>query len=154
MTDNEIISQASKEQFNVACDATDASKNILSEASVIKALECCFLSECDCKDCPYSDLEICDTAKMINIVIDLINRQKAEIERLNDKYKCLEASSLIFKGGVDYFVKEAIKAFAERLKGEYAGFDELHEEIGYDNLMCAIDNLVAEMTEQKNEGKE
>ena len=53
----------------------------MTDEEVIKALECCFLSECDCKDCPYSELEICDTAKMINTVIDLTNRQKAEIEK-------------------------------------------------------------------------
>ena len=89
--------------------------------------------------------------KDIFAINDLINRQKAEIERLNNKYKHLEASSLIFKGGVDYFVKEAIKEFAERLK------TLLHMP---DNMVTRrtvytdeIDNLVAEMTEQRKEDK-
>lgn len=45
---------------------------------------------------------------------------------------------------------EAIKEFAERVKGVYDGFDEQTEEIHYENLICAIGNLVKEMTGQND----
>ena len=54
----------------------------MTDNEIIKAMECCFISECDCKDCPDRDFEICDTAKMINTVIDLFNRRQEEREAL------------------------------------------------------------------------
>lgn len=78
----------------------------LTDTEIIKALKCCFLSECTCEDCPYSYFEICDTAKMINTVIDLINRQKAEIEDLKHSEEVL------------YRVKEDLKAQIKGLQDE------------------------------------
>lgn len=46
---------------------------------------------------------------------------------------------------------EAIKDFAERLKAGYADIDESHEVIMFDNLVCAIDDLVDEMVGADND---
>ena len=128
----------------------------MTDNDIIKALECCFLSECACKDCPYSAFEICDTAKMINTVIDLINRQKAEIERLrkiivgfidevgtwSNKYEVdistIHKLPLLAKEDFNIRNKiktEAIKEFAERFKEK----SYLNDGVVY------IDNLVKEM---------
>ena len=55
----------------------------LTDAEIIKALECCIAkSGKGCSNCPYHHYyEECRT-KRNNDCIDLINRQKAEIERL------------------------------------------------------------------------
>ena len=128
----------------------------MTDNEIIKALECCFLSECDCKDCPYRDFEICDTAKMINTVIDLIKRQQAEIERLKIRKKeyafCnLLGNCLVYSENLKDYNKmridlkaEAIKEFAERLKTNHITKDDkgkVHLLIEYDEF----DNLVKEM---------
>ena len=90
--------------------------------------------------CADNNGEDVTSIKIVDI-IDLINRQQAEIERYKGVIKLLEKNVLTAKN-------EAVKEFAKRLKAEYADFDELHEEIRHDNLILAIDNLVKEMMEQ------
>ena len=53
----------------------------MTDNEIIKALECC--RDCKCKDCPCYNKES-DGCKELDEqdIIDLINRQKAEIERL------------------------------------------------------------------------
>ena len=96
----------------------------MTDNEIIKALECCWHEkECIGDECPLFK-PINDCAPLIAMeALDLINRQKAEIERLNtiiaetDKDKCnlIQAIPYIYK------VKhEAVKEFAERLKSKYA----------------------------------
>ena len=58
----------------------------MTDNEIIKALECCgskgLLSFCD--DCPYCEGGWCIN-KMPKDTLDLINRQKAEIERLREE---------------------------------------------------------------------
>ena len=118
---------------------------------VIKALECCrTIDGNDCKNCAYHGkiYEIghggC-TNDLVGDALALINRQKAEIERLR-KYN----TDVAFK-----HYNDGIKEFAERLKAnmsniarmEYGG--NIYFCVGYD----LIDNLVKEMTEENNESK-
>ena len=53
----------------------------MKDNDIIKALECC--RDCKCKDCPCYNKET-DGCKELDEqdILDLINRQKAEIERL------------------------------------------------------------------------
>lgn len=52
----------------------------MTDAEIMKALECCCVSECD--ECPYDDQTAC--VEMVKEgALALINRQKAEIEKLN-----------------------------------------------------------------------
>ena len=55
----------------------------MTDNEIIKALECCINEDgTKCNECPYD--RYCEMLgnKMLNDTLDLINRQKAEIERL------------------------------------------------------------------------
>lgn len=53
----------------------------MTDNEIIKALECCFTND-DCSLCPL--FRKCPTSfKLEQYALSLINRQKAEIERLN-----------------------------------------------------------------------
>ena len=54
----------------------------MTDNEIIKALKlCAFIEKGGCKECPYNSYENCGEMKVFETV-DLINRQKAEIERL------------------------------------------------------------------------
>lgn len=63
----------------------------MTDNEIIKALECCSQEDM-CKQCPYR--MACLDDKYINIVskdaLDLINRQRAKIERYKGVIKILE----------------------------------------------------------------
>ena len=85
-------------------------------------------------------------SNFLKTVIDLINRQKTEIERLQ---KAIKVQDIMIEQQ-DYKIKsksEVIKEFAERLKG-YAKELKIGDNI-YLQVVGAgrIDNLVKEMTE-------
>ena len=82
-----------------------------TDEEIIKALECHIKAE-DCEGCEM--FGGCDEIILTKLVLDLINRQKAEIEELkNYVNRC--------KSGKEYWVKcflekpnEALKEFAEK----------------------------------------
>ena len=82
----------------------------LPDKEIVKALECCVTKE-DCNGCPYDEINDCIKGHEEDI-LDLINRQQAEIERLKEiiEYKdiCIEAREDI--------KSEAYKEFAEKLE--------------------------------------
>ena len=93
-----------------------------TDEEIIKALECCIKSE-KIKDCLKSECHfskewgLCPGNELQKLYLDLINRQKAEIERLNKK---VEELSDILSGTIRIrYAKakaEAYKEFAEKLK--------------------------------------
>ena len=104
----------------------------LTDEEIIKALECC--KNCCCKQCDKEP----DFQKAIN----LINRQKAEIERLRKEVNLVSIQFQDLQERTDEIKVETYKEFAERLKeklgdchivsdGEYCGFDcgDVHESI-------------------------
>ena len=129
----------------------------MTDNDIKKALECCITNDCaKCKAYDETNGEIVDCLHAIcRNALDLINRQQAEIERLESKVKKLGkeqydlCSQIVnLKDDVKYSKSEAIKEFAERLKnatlpvtlgGKYK-YDVITKE--------GIDNLVKEMTEQ------
>lgn len=141
----------------------------MTDEEIIKALECC--RDCKCKDCPCYNKET-DGCKELDEqdILDLINRQKAEIERLQSR-KLINADELFtkFAGHSDYhgdtilciiqcmaerktvdnarpldtskIKSKAYKEFAERLKGKaLVPYGCLSVVCG-----CDIDNLLKEM---------
>ena len=95
----------------------------MTDNEIIKALECCAVMY-DCPDCPFE----CDCGNMGNLstaAIDLINRQKAEIERLKkDKYNFQKA----LNQSEDYRLiakAEGAKEVIERLKEEATVDDDM-----------------------------
>ena len=124
----------------------------MTDEQIIKALECCFINK-NCKGCPQRGEVDCLRTSSIE-AIGLINRQKAEIERLQieitGNYQTMkQALVLVDKLKQDIAIDivtakaEAVKEVAERLKER--GFADKyyeHEAIVY---VADIDNLVKEM---------
>ena len=84
----------------------------MTDDEIIKALECCItLTENKCPECPNNELRFkgihCKQQTYKN-ALDLINRQKAEIERLNGNLFTISNACMQRRN-------EAIKEFAERL---------------------------------------
>ena len=57
----------------------------LKDEDIKKALECCLEPRHDCSDC-LLEKEVYCTSLLHKNILDLINRQQAEIERLQKKY--------------------------------------------------------------------
>ena len=134
----------------------------MTDNEIIRSLEIC-ANNGDCKECVinphHGNYGYC-TSLAINAALDLINRQKAEIERLQKE--CEITRAYIHNNGLEWglvshleFYKnqksEVIKEFAERLKGKVD--IDLCEAIDcsdylYD-LPKLIDNLVKEMEKDK-----
>ena len=84
----------------------------MTDAEIIKALECCSHEAYDCDVCPLNlkEEELC-FIEVRKYALDLINHQKAEIERLKKGWKADVIETQNIKA-------EAIKEFAERVKQE------------------------------------
>lgn len=119
----------------------------LTDNDIVKALEHC-KNNGDCKDCvlnPHVGNYGYCTSIAIEAALDLINRQKAEIEMWKDIAKRET-------GYVGIARAEAIKEFAERLKKRVRKYTE-YDDGGWDMTVYSvevgeIDNLVKEMTEE------
>ena len=129
----------------------------LTDEEIIKALECCSEPFNECAGCPlYDDYPSCEIH-----IIELINRQKAEIEKLKECPKCVyeydgEMTEYCIQGPCPNFKtfeqikSEAYKEFAERLKEKsfktirnYGLTKDVVE-------VCDIDNLLKEMVGEDN----
>lgn len=63
----------------------------MTDKEIIKALECCQNEECVCKECPLHYRRSADCVDYLTRnALNLINRQQAEIERLQSRNKFLE----------------------------------------------------------------
>ena len=105
----------------------------MTDKEVIKALECCTTKGAKCSDCPvFKKVDRSDCKKYFRGTIDIINRQQAEIERLERENEILSINAdTAFQDGLneaqDLYAEqvkaevksEAIKEFAERLKEEW-----------------------------------
>ena len=150
----------------------------MTDNEIIKALECC-LKGCNaegCDDCPlYEKVEDCEIEIPI-IALDLINRQKAKISELQSEATILTQAnehlqelckeerakvSATKQKLIEAFTKlkfaksEAIREFAERLKAKSFirenGFEANEDRFRAFVVVCEIDNLVKEMTEESND---
>ena len=119
-----------------------------TDDEIIKALECC--REKDCGDCPMIEYPqtICQW-DAFDLAIDLINRKKAEIERLE---KTLTEQFDSYESIRKRAKTEAIKEFAERVKEGYAPSGDFGDPFVLTVTAKWIDNLIKEMTgEDSNE---
>ena len=109
----------------------------MTDNEIIKALECCS-TESVCDNCPYGGGCINqnnNTHFMAKDALALINRQKAEIERL-------EFDNVHWN---DWEVKcRAINEFAEKLPEIIPHFDDGHTTM--ECVVRAVKNLVKELT--------
>lgn len=104
----------------------------MTDNEIVKALECCMNGHCD-DDCPFRKTrEHC--LNLDSLILNLINRQKAEIERLNSRKEVVVPSMRCVDGNplngfnleshrfvartVEDVKAEAYKEFAEKSEKE------------------------------------
>lgn len=149
--------------------------NKITDDEIIKALECCVKITTDCEKCPYwgiSKVENCfDVAKQD--AVDLINRQKAEIESLKYDYDNLQRQfdeiyqqfHYLSNVEIPYLYSftedkdkkletianillrakaEAVKEFAERLKQKVDGEDTVNTYWLYGYIGYLLKEMVGE----------
>ena len=151
----------------------------MTDDEIITALECCNSGRLKypCEICPLR-MDDCEYI-LPKRALDIINQQKAEIERLKQENKeyCEDNRIIAYQrnqrdkeiralhnqlNGLNFMDKqiksEAVKGFADRLKNEM----RLEDDCQYDCMGCLyackeyvpmIDNLVKEMTEVQENGK-
>ena len=125
----------------------------MTDEQIIKALECC-IGNIQCGKCSIFGTINCMN-NLMQDALDLISRQKAEIERLKCEMgkllpkDCSYAMQMEVSNKLESQIKsEAIKEFAERLK------EKLQWDVEFDNKLVFesdIDSLVKEMTEEKSD---
>ena len=129
----------------------------MTDKEIIKALECCYDldSSAICHQCPLYQTENCRDGYLGLQALHLINRQKAEVERLEEEidkqYEQAKADILgnMADGGtschwcIEQHKADAIKEFAERLKESKKQYEGTLA--GWTFTMTELDNLVKEM---------
>ena len=149
----------------------------MTDNDIIKALECCTEDVANCNNFPYERHCCMHENNMLMDALDLINRQKAEIERLEKQITEMlisETCELHIPMEIAYRVRtahpifkaiksEAVKEFAYRLKEEpihmglpILGLQTRSEIEDYFNdimsqIGYSIDKLAKEMTEEHYE---
>lgn len=126
----------------------------MTDNDIIKALECCGCDNYQCDNCPYAY----KTCTVYKDSLDLINRQKVEIERLTAMLEAAEdyLYPLPFKNAFDDELakakSEAIKEFAERLKNAFpeGNRDNKCPAIYIDDYCYIIDECAEEMVGENN----
>ena len=119
----------------------------MEEREIIKANDLCSKIPQQCKDCPFCKFDDC-VSELSEKTIDLINRQQAEIERLQYKVKRLkeydeQRDIALHSRLIATSRAEAVKEFAERLKGFLDDFYHAEEDALLETSDL-IDNLVKE----------
>ena len=102
----------------------------MTDNEIIKALECCGIKHC-CEECPYKGVKCKLMNGVLSDALDLINRQQAEIERLNSPVLIIDNVDLseneiaeklrnlpvqIFPDNEEQIRNEAIKDVVEKLR--------------------------------------
>ena len=114
----------------------------MTDNEIINALECCI--DCDCTDCPCNTREGCKDIDY-EAMLDLINRQKAEIERLTVNMNAFGLGMKQEAERADTAKAEAIKEFVVKLLFEFrAGV------FGYSHIRHIIKSIAKEMVGDNN----
>lgn len=116
----------------------------MTDNEIIKALELCIEGgDGSCTICPYANTPNCYVESGKDI-LDLINRQKAEIERLTAHIQEGIDLAKQIPEMVATAQAEAIKEFAEALNEKLYSFPTVYNSA----FRKMVDNLVKEMTEK------
>ena len=125
----------------------------MTDNEIVKGLEIHCNGEIGCQGCPLekeSDGLCVDC--LARASLDLINRQKAEIERLNKALQVIEVMEEQHKWGLNKAKAEAYKEFADRLKQQkYQSSDWSHGEHPYVVEESDIDNTLIELVGDNDE---
>lgn len=118
----------------------------LTDEEIIRDYELCIGCTSDrCIECTMGDEGLC-AEELQGLALDLINRQKLEIERLQKEVNLVSIQFQDLQERTDEVKPEAYKEFAEKLKNKW--FDEHYDSpnIDFDDF---IDNLLKEMVGEK-----
>ena len=135
----------------------------MTDEQIIKAYERCFtlgFDESTCYECPFYTATAKCTEDLRDSALALINRQKAEIERLK---KNIDGLNIFTTNHMKVIRLQAIKEFAKRLKSKVNDLEfrtKTHRKtvpakfcddnanwVMHECIPEEIDNLVKEMTE-------
>ena len=131
---------------NYECENRISDDEIISSLEVIATTRNC--SECKIRNCNWGD---CNCSQITaNAALDLINRQKAEIDRLKECPKCIyeydgNTTEYCIQGPcsnfktVEQIKSEAIKEFAEHLKERWSNNYYDSPDVDFDEF---VDNLL------------
>ena len=134
---------------NYECENRISDDEIISSLEVIATTRNC--SECKIRNCNWGD---CNCSQITaNAALDIINRQKAEIERLKECPKCIyeydgKTTEYCVQGPcsnfktVEQIKSEAYKEFAEHLKERWSNNYYDSPDVDFDEF---VDNLLKEM---------
>ncbi len=102
----------------------------MTDNEIIKALECCG-EEDKCKECPYYNKGNfkCLNYKFFKDLLDLINRQKAEVRKYKNCYEQVKWERDLFEEQCKTAKAEAIKEVTSKIekvicKNTYPSFDK------------------------------
>ena len=110
---------------------------IISSLEVITTTRNC--NECKIRDCKWGD---CDCSQITaNAALDLINRQKTEIKRLQKEVNLVSTQFQDLQERTDKIKVEAYKEFAEELKNTLRNIPFL-------DVFFIINNLLKEMIDK------
>ena len=133
----------------------------MTDNDIIKALECCTDESYEnCNECPYSiDAERCERMKLLEDILDLINHQKAEIERLKKEIQTTKDAYIMLQTKNEIIKSEAVKECLAKVKNYIKTHCNPYGKPDFDydtsiKILNFIDNLVKEMTEKNNDFKE
>lgn len=110
---------------------------------IIKALEYC-VEQGITSECEKCKLKKGCRTEMIDMALDLINRQKAEIEELNIELRAMRNAANSYKLHYETARAEAIKDFAERVKEKSLAMVWSPELFSTADYIECIDSLVKE----------
>lgn len=98
----------------------------MTDNEIIKALECCNING-SCSKCPYDgarfETERDCASEMTADALALINRQRAEIERLEKAIEVVDFMEELREKQLKRAKAEAVKEFCERMGIEYVEND-------------------------------
>ena len=133
----------------------------MTDNEIIKALECCIHSCCVGCPCADDDANSCNYDK--KYVLDLINRQKAEIEELKDILEKVPTNAYDLQVEAsekleNQIKSEAIKECLARVKNYIKTHCNPYGKPDFDydtsiKILNFIDNLVKEMTEPSEQNQ-
>ena len=123
----------------------------MTDNEIIKYMQCVIGNEVSCSECTYQKVLPFPSCRMMcaKNALDLINRQKAEIENLQ---KNIDGLNIFTTNHIKVVRLQAIKEFADRLKH----FIIPQKADGYTReivLKRDIDNLVKAMSEENENDK-
>ena len=114
----------------------------MTDNKIIKALECCMYDDYDyCKECLYRKNKPCQE-NLIRDALNLINRQKAEIERQREYIELLDIEHEAIKISA---IKKFIKRFEKKIKDVKFTIGQTWE------IQSALKEVEKEMVGDKND---